>query len=382
MARLAAADAGIIDVEQITIRQRLHLSLLISLPAPETSTATHRDLLKELLLFGWERSCSVEFELVGAEEPTNPTPTYAVTLLAQDLKPEHFGAAASAIAQGGGNIERITCLARFPATAYELTVSAQYIEPVRQNLIAASQLHRFDIAVQRDGLSRRAIRLVALDVDSTLIQDEVIDLLADECGQRDRVAAITAQAMAGELDFGEALTARVALLAGMDEAIVERARQRMRLTPGARTFVRTLKRLGFKLALVSGGFTQFTDYLRAELGVDYAFANELEIIDGKLTGRVVGPIVDRRRKAQLLTDVAAREGIDLAQTVAVGDGANDLDMLAVAGLGIAFNAKPVVRDTADMALNVPYLDAILFVLGIRRDDVTEADRNADHLVVG
>jgi phosphoserine phosphatase len=154
---------------------------------------------------------------------------------------------------------------------------------------------------------------------------------------------------------------------------VQQARDRLRLTPGARTFVRTLKRLGYRIALLSGGFTEFTDHLQRELGVDYAFANELEVADGRLTGRVVGPVVDRRRKAELLGEVAAREGISLAQTVAVGDGANDLDMLAAAGLGIAFNAKPLVRAAADTALSVPYLDAILFVLGLRRDDVVEAD---------
>jgi phosphoserine phosphatase len=179
--------------------------------------------------------------------------------------------------------------------------------------------------------------------------------------------------MAGELAFEEALRERVALLAGLDEEVLLRARARLRLTPGARTFVRTLKRLGYRIALVSGGFTAFTDHLRSDLGVDYAFANELEIVDGRLTGRVLGRVVDRRRKAELLTEVAAREGIGLAQTVAVGDGANDLDMLAVAGLGIAFNAKPVVRDAADTALSVPYLDAILFILGLRRDDVIAAD---------
>jgi phosphoserine phosphatase len=179
--------------------------------------------------------------------------------------------------------------------------------------------------------------------------------------------------MAGELDFAASLCERVALLEGLDQDALDRVRGRMRLTPGARTFVRTLKRLGFKVAIVSGGFTAFTDHLRDELGLDHAVANELEVVDGRLTGRTVGPTVDRERKAEVLRELAAAEGLDLAQCVAVGDGANDLAMLTAAGLGIAFNAKPVVREAADTSVTVPYLDAILFLLGIRRDEVERAD---------
>ena len=252
-------------------------------------------------------------------------------------------------------------------------ISTNDIDPIRAQLVEESRRYRFDVAVQPEGLRRRAMRLVALDVDSTLIQDEVIELLAEEAGCLDQVARLTAAAMAGELDFETALRARVALLAGLDEAVLERARQRLRLTPGARTFVRTLKRLGFATMIVSGGFTQFTDALQAELGLDYAFANRLEIIDGRLTGNLVGPVVDRHRKGEILAEVARAEGIELHQTVAIGDGANDLDMLARAGLGIAFNAKPMVADAAHTALNVPFLDAVLFVLGIRREDVEAAD---------
>jgi phosphoserine phosphatase len=193
------------------------------------------------------------------------------------------------------------------------------------------------------------------------------------------VADITARAMAGELDFEEALRARVALLEGLDEAALPRALARMTLTPGAKTFVRTLRRMGFRIAIVSGGFTYFTDHLRKQLRIDHAYANKLEIVDGRLTGRVRGQVVDRRRKAELLERVARKEGIPLDQTVAVGDGANDLDMLARAGLGIAFNAKPVVRDAADAALSVPYLDAILFLLGVRQSEVAAADAAADVL---
>lgn len=375
MALLAEGQAEVLDVEQIAIRQRLQLSVLITVPEG-------RDLFKELLLFGWERGVQIDFEMVpdspasqaGPTQSFRHLPWFAVTLLAQSISATQLHAAARAIAEGGGNIERITCLARYPVRSYELLVSAPAIDAIRSGLLAAARSDRFDVAVQREGLTRRAMRLVALDVDSTLIQNEVIDVLAAEAGCETAVAEITERAMAGELDFERALRERVALLAGLETSVLERARHRLRLTPGARTFVRTLKRLGYKVALLSGGFTAFTEHLSDELGVDYAFANCLEVRAGRLTGRLEGPVVDRARKAELLRQVAASEGIDLAQTVAVGDGANDLDMLATAGLGIAFNAKPVVRDAADTAVSVPFLDAILFVLGIRRDDVVEADQ--------
>jgi phosphoserine phosphatase len=369
MAHLADAGAGVADIEQMTAQGRLHLSVLISTPADH-----ERDLLKELLLLGWERGLHIDFEPLEPDRPEDrKAPWFAVTVLGQPIGSDAMAAVADAIASHGANIERITRLARYPVTAYELVITAADIDPIRERLVKASRRLRFDVAVQPEGLSRRAIRLVALDVDSTLIQDEVIELLADEAGCLGEVAAVTAQAMAGELDFEQALRARVALLAGLEEDVLERARKRLRLTPGARTFVRTLKRLGFRTMIVSGGFSHFTDSLRHELGLDYAFGNRLEIVHGRLTGRVEGPVVDRRRKAEILRDVARIEGLDMTQTVAVGDGANDLDMLAAAGLGVAFNAKPVVADAADTSLNVPYLDAVLFVLGIRRDDVEAAD---------
>ena len=369
MAHLATAGAEVADVELITVRGRLHLSVLIGL-----RSAQEKPLLKELLLMGWERGFHIDFETVEPNHhAARKAPWFAVTVLGKPLGSDAMAAATHAIAANGANIERITCLARYPVSAYELVISTTDIGPIREQLVSASRRLRFDVAVQPEGLRRRGIRLVALDVDSTLIQDEVIELLADEAGCREEVARVTAAAMAGELDFEQALRARVALLAGLDEDVLERARKRLRLTPGARTFVRTLKRLGFCTMIVSGGFTPFTDALKDELDLDYAFANQLEIVDGKLTGRVLGAVVDRRRKAEILVEVARAEGLALHQTVAVGDGANDLDMLATAGLGIAFNAKPVVADAADTSLNVPYLDAVLFVLGIRRDDVEAAD---------
>jgi phosphoserine phosphatase len=230
-----------------------------------------------------------------------------------------------------------------------------------------------DVAVQRGGLHRRAMRLVVMDVDSTLLQDEAIDLLAAEAGCTAEIAELTAAAMRGEIDFGQALQDRVALLAGLDAGAIDKVLASLRLAPGARTLIRTLKRLGYRCGVVSGGFTQFTDWLTGELGLDFAQANTLEIAGGRLTGRVSGEIVDRPGKERALRRFAAEAGVPLSQAVAVGDGANDLDMIAAAGLGVAFNAKPVVRSAADTSLSVPHLDAILYLLGISRHDVEAAD---------
>jgi phosphoserine phosphatase len=213
-----------------------------------------------------------------------------------------------------------------------------------------------------------------MDVDSTLVQGEVIEMLAEHAGVREQVAAVTEAAMRGELDFEQSLRARVALLEGLPARAIDAVRRAVVLTPGARTLVRTLKRLDYRVAIVSGGFTQVTDDLVRELGLDYSAANTLEVLDGRLTGRLVGPVVDRAGKAAALRRFATEAGVPLAQTVAIGDGANDLDMIAAAGLGIAFNAKPVVRAAADAAVTVPYLDPVLYLLGISREDVEEADR--------
>jgi phosphoserine phosphatase len=212
-----------------------------------------------------------------------------------------------------------------------------------------------------------------VDVDSTLVQGEVIEMLAGHAGCTPEVAEVTERAMRGELDFAESLRARVRLLAGVPATALADVRRELVLARGARTFVRTLKRLDYRIAVVSGGFTQVTDALVADLGIDYSAANTLEVVDGRLTGDLVGPLVDRAGKAAALERFAAEAGVPVAQTVAIGDGANDLDMLARAGLGIAYNAKPVVREAADAALNVPYLDAILFLLGISREEIEDAD---------
>ena len=363
---LAEAKASVLDMEQTVVHDRLNLSLLVDIPEGAST-------VKDLLFYGWQEAMSIEFEVVDVDEAPRQQPMrHAVTVLGSTLSAEALGGVADAIASGGGNIDRIVQLSRWPVFSYELIVSGGDAADMRAELLRTSARHEVDVAIQREGLGRRAKRLVFLDVDSTLIQDELIDLLADEAGVGREVAKITAEAMSGTIDFAESLTRRVSLLAGLDEAGLERARLRVNLTPGARTFVRTLRRLGYTTAAVSGGFQFFVDKVGADLGIDHVFANELEVVDGLVTGRLVGPIVDRARKAELLVELAAREGVPLEQTVAVGDGANDLDMLAIAGLGIAFNAKPVVQHAADTSVTVPYLDAILFVLGIRREDV-EAD---------
>jgi len=231
-----------------------------------------------------------------------------------------------------------------------------------------------DIAVQRGGLARRGKKLVVMDVDSTLIQDEVIELLAKEAGVFAQVREITERAMGGKSDFATSLIERVALLKGLPTTSIENVKHQIRLTPGARTLIRTLKRLDHQIGLVSGGFHEVIDSLATELGIEYVAANRLEIVDGFLTGRVILPIVDRAGKARALESFAIAAGVRLSQTVAIGDGANDLDMLALAGLGIAFNAKPVVKEAADTSVSAPYLDGVLYLLGITREEIESADR--------
>ncbi|MFV1991760.1 MAG: phosphoserine phosphatase SerB, partial [Acidimicrobiales bacterium] len=368
MALLADSEALVQDIEQVVIRGRLSLGLVVEVPQG-------RDLLKELLLFGWEQHVDIEFEIVESQ-PTSRVPGQVITVLAVELLPVQIGAVTAAIAATGTNIDRIVRLSRYPVMSYEFAVSGGHPETLRAELVTVAEEHDLDIAVQDDGIRRRAKRLVVLDMDSTLIQDEAVDLLAESMGCLDEVQAITAQAMAGEVDFEQSLRSRVGLLRGLAKSEVMRAAKAMRLTPGARTFVRTLHRLGYRVAVVSGGFTQFTSLLAKELELDHHFANELEIIDGTLTGKVLGTVVDRAAKAELLRNVAALEGIPVFQTVAVGDGANDIDMLAAAGLGIAFNAKQPVQDIADTTISVPYLDAILYLLGVTREEI-EAEDAAD-----
>lgn len=362
---LSAGGAEIYDIEQIVVRGRLTLNVLVGVAAEQAT-------IRDLLFFGWEAGLRIEFEVVDTK-PSAQVSLSIVTVIGTRIGPDDFGAVATAIAQGGGNIERIFRLSRYPVMSYELTISGGDIDKIRAGLVDAASERPIDVAIQAEGLERRARQMVVLDIDSTLIQDEIVNLLAREADVEAEVSAITAAAMAGEVDFEESLRERVSLLRGLDQSALDRVSDAITVTPGARTFVRTLKRLGMKTAIVSAGFTRFADVIASDLGVDYSLSNTLDIKDGVLTGGLTGELVDGPRKAVFLRSIADAEGIALSQVVAVGDGANDLDMLAVAGLGIAFNAKPILREGADTSVSVPFLDAILFLMGIRRELVEAAD---------
>jgi phosphoserine phosphatase len=363
---MAGYPADVLDVEQVVVRGRLILGILVTAPAEETAfRAAVGDVAADLGL-------DIEVTAGSGDRGQRPGRSH-VTVLGHPLQPAAVAGLAGRIAATGANIDRIVRLASYPVTSIEFEVSGADPAVLRVELAEEALAHGLDVAVQPSGLIRRAKRLIVMDVDSTLVQGEVIEMLADHAGVLDQVAKITEAAMSGELDFAESLRARVRLLAGLDASVLDRVRRSVTLTPGARTLVRTLRRLDYQCAIVSGGFTQITDDLASRLGIDYAAANTLEIVDGQLTGELVGPVLDRAGKAAALRQFAAAAGVPLSQTVAVGDGANDLDMIAAAGLGIAFNAKPVVRHAADTAVSVPYLDAVLYLLGISRSDIEEAD---------
>ena len=364
---LAGHPLSVLDVEQVVIRGRLVLGVLLGCDSPPDLTGIHAAVSALARDLGLEAEITTGSAAWG--EPASRGGRLHVTLLGSPLAPAAITAIAGRIAASGANIDRIGRLAQQPVTCIEMDVSGGDPAMLREDLARAAVEQGIDVAVQRGGLHRRALRLIVMDVDSTLIQDEVIDLLAARAGCADEVAKVTASAMRGELDFSASLRERVSLLAGLDARVLDEVRAGLRLTAGARTLIRTLGGLGYKSGIVSGGFVQVIGPLAAALGIGYVAANELEITAGKLTGRLVGPVIDRAAKAEALRRFAADAGVPLSQTVAVGDGANDLDMIAAAGLGVAFNAKPVVRDAADTSLSVPYLDAILYLLGISSDDV-------------
>ncbi|TQS10260.1 phosphoserine phosphatase SerB [Microbispora bryophytorum] len=372
---LAGFPVVVADVEQVVIRGRLTLGVLVAYAGgPPTGTGgTLGGLWTAVEQVAADLDMDLEIATGTISKEKRRRGRLHVTVLGAPLLPAAMAGISARIAASGANIDRIERLSSYPVTCIELAVSGADPQAMRAELAAEAAAQQVDVAVQRSGLHRRAKRLIVMDVDSTLIQNEVIELLARHAGCLDEVARVTDEAMRGELDFAESLVRRVALLEGLSEEVFEKVVKEVVLTPGARTLVRTLKRLDYRFAIVSGGFTQITDSLVADLGIDYSAANTLEVVDGRLTGRVVGEIVDRPGKARALERFAAESGIPLSQTVAIGDGANDLDMFAVAGLGIAFNAKPIVRQAADTAVNVPYLDSILYLLGISREDVEAAD---------
>jgi phosphoserine phosphatase len=366
---LARLGVAVDDVEQVRVHGRLLLCVEVAL-APGAAAEARDALAAELA----ETGAAVTVEPLTEAEVHESAERHLVTVLAPEIGAGVLGSVGAAVAGSGGNIERIVRLSAYPVHSYELSVAGADLDALRRALAREAAQHRVDVAVQVAGLHRRAKHLIVLDADSTLLQGEVIDLLAQRCGRGSEVAAVTAAAMAGELDFEEALRRRVRLLAGLKVADLEAVRDAILLAPGARTLVRTLKRLGYELAVVSGGFTIVIENFVHALGIDHLAANELELEGGVVTGELRGAIVDRVGKADALVRFARSAAVPLSRTIAVGDGANDIDMLAAAGLGIAFNAKPVVRAAADTALSVPYLDAILFLLGISRREVEEADR--------
>ncbi len=367
---LQAVCSEVTDVGQITIRGHLVLCIEVA-PCEDAGLA---ELNAAVERSGITHDGTVTVEVTPTTERQAPEGRrLIVTLVAPIIDAAKLAGVFKAIAACGGDCERIVRLADYPVQSYELIIRGPDHEQLRAALGQVAVDQSLDVAVQRIGLHRRAKRLIVMDADSTLLKGEVIDKLAAKLGIEAQVAAITEAAMSGELDFTEALTERVALLEGLPVAELEAVSQELELMPGARTLLRTLQRLGYQTAVVSGGFLQVIAPLLAELGIDLAAANELEVVDGRLTGRLSGEIVDRAGKADSLKRFAEHVGVPLAQTVAVGDGANDIDMLSVAGLGIAFNARPIVREAADTALSVPFLDAVLFLLGISREEIESAD---------
>jgi phosphoserine phosphatase len=362
----------VLDIEQVVARDRVILTVLIAL------NPDHMEAIEEDLNLCAERlkvDIATSFQSQAGSTIAAKTGLMHVVALGNPLAPSAIAAITAEIAEHGGNIERIHRTASYPITAIEFVVSGVDQFCIRPTLAHVANTHSVDVAVSPGGLMRWAKKLVVMDVDSTLIQQEVIELLGARAGREGEIREITERAMKGELDFEASLRARVKLLAGLPESVLADVRSEIALTPGARTLVSTLKKLGHSVAVVSGGFTAVIEPLLRELEITHYRANTLEVKDGLLTGEVLGEIIDRAAKATALRDFAAIEGVTLEQTIAIGDGANDLDMIAAAGLGIAFNAKPAVKAAADSSLTAPYLDSVLYLLGITREEVEEAGAN-------
>ena len=367
---LAEHGVNVLDIGQAVIHDYISLGLLVEIPDERHSSP----VLKDLLFTGHELDVEVRFRpttLTDYEQWVSEQgrSRHIITLLGRKLSAAQISRVAAVCAANDLNIDVITRLTGRPSLLNPARGRLADVAAMRGQLLQISMEIGVDISFHVDDIYRRNRRLVVFDMDSTLIQAEVIDELAKEAGAGEEVAAITAAAMRGELDFRQSLTRRVALLAGLPETTLATVAARIRLTDGAELVTSTLKRLGYKIGIISGGFDYFGKRLQTQLGFDYMHANRLEIIDGRLTGRVVGEIIDGPRKAALLREIAATEGLRLEQTIAVGDGANDLPMLSVAGLGVAFHAKPVVRQQASGAISDMGLDGLLYLIGIREREL-------------
>lgn len=370
---LSANGVQLLDVEQSQFRGYLSLAAFVGITEERIALITQG--LKDTLS-GYGQSVSVELQ--DTAQSSRPRSTHEIIVLGNPVEATDISRIGQTLADYGANIDTIRGISDYPVTGLELKVTVSNPRPgggvpLRKALAQLTPELGVDIAIERAGLMRRSKRLICFDCDSTLITGEVIEMLAAHAGREAEVALVTERAMRGELDFEESLRERVKALAGLDASVIDEVARDIVLTPGARTTIRTLKRLGYKTAVVSGGFIQVLEGLAEDLELDYVRANTLEIVDGKLTGRVIGKVVDRAAKAEFLQEFAADSGLEMHQTVAVGDGANDIDMISAAGLGIAFNAKPALREVADTSVNSPFLDEVLHMLGITRAEIDAAD---------
>ena len=367
---LSQHGAQLLDVEQAQFRGRLALAAFAGVTTSGVEALRHDlEAAPELA----DQSVTIETDEASLA-PQRRRSTHAVVVLGDPVTAEAVSEIGRTLADFGANIDRIRGISDYPVTGLELSITIpgsgdEVSHTVRQALAELTTALGIDIAIERAGLARRSKRLVCFDCDSTLITGEVIEMLAAHAGREAEVAEVTERAMRGELDFEESLRERVATLAGLGASVLDSVARDIELTPGARTTIRTLKQMGYRTAVVSGGFIQVLGPMAADLDLDYVRANTLEIVDGKLTGKVIGKVVDRKAKAEFLAEFAEDSGLRLSQTVAVGDGANDIDMLTAAGLGIAFNAKPALREVADTSVTHPFLDSVLYIMGVPRHEI-------------